>query len=89
MLIFKFLRKKGFRLEKLIFLPKKCIYFVTYRNEHPVYMYINLFRNPLSRTSSVDANRRRSDTLADDKAQHIHYIHFFYGYLSSKVQITL
>ena len=23
-------------LEKLFFLPKKCIYFISYRNEHPV-----------------------------------------------------
>ena len=25
-------------LEKLIFLPKKCIYVMTYRNEHPVHI---------------------------------------------------
>ena len=37
MLIFHFLRKENFRLEKLFFLPKKYIYFVTYRNEHPVF----------------------------------------------------
>ena len=53
MLIFKVLRKQNFRLEKIIFLPKKCIYFLTYRNEHPVYisksiytsiyLYIHLF----------------------------------------------
>ena len=46
MLIFKFLRKQNFRLEKSIFLPKKCNYFVTYRNEHPVFIcqfiYLNL-----------------------------------------------
>ena len=40
MLIFQFLRKKNFRLEKSFFLPKKCIYFISYRNEHPVYIYI-------------------------------------------------
>ena len=38
MLIFQLLRKKNFRLEKIIFLPKKCIYFLTYRNEHPVHI---------------------------------------------------
>ena len=30
------LRNKNFSLEKIIFLPQKCIYFLTYRNEHPV-----------------------------------------------------
>ena len=39
MLIFKFLRKKKSRLDKLFCLPEKCIYFISYRNEHPVYMY--------------------------------------------------
>ena len=40
MSIFPFLRKK-IVLEKYIFLPKKCIYFISYRNEHPVYnLYI-------------------------------------------------
>ena len=38
MLIFQLLREKNFRLEKIIFLPKKWIYFLTYRNEHPVYI---------------------------------------------------
>ena len=28
--------KKKFSLEKLCFLPKKCIYIISYRNEHPV-----------------------------------------------------
>ena len=27
-----------FKIEKLIFLLKKCIYFISYRNEHPVKM---------------------------------------------------
>ena len=31
-----FKKEKKFRLEKIIFLPKKSIYFLTYRNEHPV-----------------------------------------------------
>ena len=33
-----FLRRKKFRLEKKNFLPKKYIFFITYRNEHPVYI---------------------------------------------------
>ena len=33
---FYFLRRKNFKLEKIIFLPKKYIYFITYCNEHPV-----------------------------------------------------
>ena len=37
MLIFQLLRKTNFRLEKIIFQPKKCIYFISYRKEHPVY----------------------------------------------------
>ena len=36
MSFFYFLRKENFKLEKCIFLPKKCIYFISYRNEHPV-----------------------------------------------------
>ena len=36
MLIFQLLREKKIRLEKIICLTKKCIYFLTYRNEHPV-----------------------------------------------------
>ena len=44
MLIFQYLRKQIFRLEKLIFLPKKCVYFISYRNEHPVYMLSTDFK---------------------------------------------
>ena len=41
-----FLRNKNFRFEKLIFLPKKYIYFVTNRNEHPAFasfIYLSLY----------------------------------------------
>ena len=37
------LGKKNFRLEKLFFLPEKCIYFISYRNEHPVYTIYILY----------------------------------------------
>jgi hypothetical protein len=30
-------QKKKIRLEKLCFLPNKCIYLISYRNEHPVF----------------------------------------------------
>ena len=32
---FHILRKSNFMLEKIFFLLKKCIYFITYRIEHP------------------------------------------------------
>ena len=41
---FYFLRKKTFKLEKQIFLPKKCIYFITYSNEHPVFIICSVMR---------------------------------------------
>ena len=40
MLISQFLREKNLGLKKIFFLPKKCIYFISYRNEHPVVLKV-------------------------------------------------
>ena len=54
MLIFQLLWEKNFRLEKLIFLPKKCIYFISYCNEHQCIYHQQINENDLSLNNKAD-----------------------------------
>ena len=62
-------KKKNFRLEKLFFLLKKCIYFISYRNEHPVYYSLRfVFAN------SINDYLMKKDQLIGHQSAYFNYI---------------
>ena len=73
-----FFKKRNFKLEKKNFLSKKSIYFITYRNEHPVfYTFVKNFLNQISILKKGQSSNLKNAHLTPVLLQHNFHLQFF------------